>query len=124
MISLAACDLRRWAGPVPFADGGKVIMKYTHILAALMLLSVVAESAASDGASLGQDMEPEVVITPRDQGRVKEYRANGQLYMIEVIPTKGAPYYLIDNDGDGLLESRQNQLGSNFMIPRWSVLRW
>ncbi len=102
-------------------------MKYIHILAALMLLSataVAAEPAASGGASLDQAMEPEVVITPRDQGRVREYRNNGQLYMIEVIPTKGAPYYLIDSDGDGQLESRQNQLGPDFVIPSWSVLRW
>ena len=102
-------------------------MKYIHILAALMLLpatAVVAEPEVGGGASLDQAMEPEVVITPRDQGRVREYRSNGQLYMIEVIPTKGVPYYLIDNDGDGLLESRQNHLGSNFMIPRWPVLKW
>lgn len=103
------------------------MMKYIQILAALMLLSataVEAETVANEGASLGQAMEPEVVITPKEQGRVREYRSNGQLYMIEVIPTKGAHYYLIDSDGDGLLESRQNQLGSNFMIPKWSVLRW
>lgn len=89
-----------------------------------MLLSVMAESAASDSASLDQAMEPEVVITPRDQGRVKEYRANGQLYMIEIVPTKGVPYYLIDSNGDGMFESRYDGTGSGLPVPRWSIMRW
>ncbi len=103
------------------------MMKYIQIFVAMLLLSAFsaeAETGAGDGVSLSQAMEPEVVITPREQGRVREYRSNGRLYMIEVIPTKGAPYYLIDSDGDGLLERRQNELGSDFVIPRWSVLRW
>jgi len=104
-----------------------MIMKHTNILVALALLSaaaVVAEPEVSGGSSMDQAMEPEVVITPRDLGQVKEYRVNGQLYMIEIVPTKGAPYYLMDSDGDGLLESRYDGTGSGLPVPRWPVLRW
>lgn len=76
------------------------------------------------GTPLDQAMEPEVVITPRDQGRVKEYRVNGRLYMVEIVPDKGAPYYLIDTDGDGLLDNRQNHLEPDLAVPRWPLLRW
>lgn len=99
------------------------MMKYVQIFVAMMMLSAFSAKAET-GPSLDQAMEPEVVITPKEQGRVREYRNNGRLYMIEVIPTKGAPYYLIDSDGDGLLERRQNELGSDFMIPKWSILSW
>ncbi len=100
-------------------------MKYTQIFVAMLLLSVLsAKAETGSGSSLNQAMEPDIVITPREQGRVREYRSNGQLYMIKVIPSKGAPYYLIDSNGDGLLERRENELGADFMIPKWPVLRW
>lgn len=102
-------------------------MQTRYLLALWTLLSAPAllAQAPQEGASpLDQAMEPEVVITPTEQGRVKEYRVNGQLYMIEIVPTKGAPYYLIDTDGDGLLDNRQNHLEPELTIPRWPVLRW
>jgi hypothetical protein len=69
-------------------------------------------------------MEPEVTITKRDDAVVHEYRMNGQLYMIKVIPTHGYPYYLMDSDGDGSLESRYNQIDPALLVPRWMILRW
>ena len=101
-------------------------MAKKQLLAALTLFAVTSAMAQDEGQPppMDQAMEPEVVITPKEQGRVKEYRVNGQLYMIEIIPTKGAPYYLIDMDGDGSLESRQNHLEPGFVVPRWKVLRW
>jgi hypothetical protein len=69
-------------------------------------------------------MEPEVTITKRDDAVVHEYRMNGQLYMVKVIPVKGYPYYLMDSDGDGSLESRYNQIDPALMVPRWMIFRW
>ncbi len=75
---------------------------------------------ASDDASL----EPEVTIVPQGEGRVEEYRIKGQLYMIKVVPSKGLPYYLIDSDGDGRLETRRNDLDPDVVIPRWTLFEW
>jgi hypothetical protein len=69
-------------------------------------------------------MEPEVTITKRDDAVVHEYRINGQLYMVKIIPASGYPYYLMDADGDGLLESRYNQIDPALMVPRWMIFRW
>lgn len=69
-------------------------------------------------------IEPEVTITERDQGEVQEYRVGGQLYMVKIIPTVGQPYYLIDSDGDGLLEEAPNDLEPKTMLPRWVIFRW
>ncbi len=66
-----------------------------------------------------------VVIQPRlEEQRVEEYRLNGRLFMIKIIPKKGPPYYLIDSDGDGVMESRQDDLDPNMPVPSWVLLRW
>lgn len=71
-----------------------------------------------------QVQEEEVVITPRSNERVREYRMHGQLFMIEIIPTKGPRYYLLDTDGDGVLETRRYNVEPDVTIPRWVILRW
>ena len=69
-----------------------------------------------------EDLEPEVKIIKREDAIVHEYRSNGRLYMVKVVPTRGYPYYLYDADGDGSLESRQDRLEP--VIPRWVIHRW
>ena len=49
---------------------------------------------------------------------------NGQLYMIKVVPQVGFPYYLVDRDGDGELESRYNKLEPDILVPSWMIYRW
>ena len=65
-----------------------------------------------------------VTIKPPAQETISEFRINGQLYMIRITPTKGAPYYLVDSDGDGNLETRWNNLAPNILIPSWVLIRW
>lgn len=66
----------------------------------------------------------EVTIQGPDDQLINEFRINGQLYMIRVTPQKGAPYYLVDSDGDGDLETRWNELAPDLLIPSWVLLRW
>ena len=69
-------------------------------------------------------LEPKVTIHEDGRGVIEEYRLNGSLYMIKVTPFMGLPYYLIDTDGDGELESRRNELDPDVMIPAWMIFRW
>lgn len=62
--------------------------------------------------------QPEVTISRETGQTVEEYRANGKLYMIKVTPKHGAPYYLVDDRGDGKF-SRQEGLDSGLRVPRW-----
>ncbi len=71
-----------------------------------------------------EDMEPQVTIQQRGKERVEEYSINGQVYMVKVIPAKGVPYYLIDADGDGELESRRGELDPRLLVPSWTIFRW
>ncbi len=66
------------------------------------------------------DLEPPVTIIKQAEQTIEEYRANGKLYMIKIIPKIGAPYYLVDDRGDGKF-SRQEGLDSGVRPPRWTI---
>jgi len=76
-----------------------------------------AFDAAPDAAA---GDEPEVTIIKQTEQTVEEFRANGRLYMIKITPKVGAPYYLVDDRGDGKF-SRQESLDSGFRPPRWII---
>ncbi|MFN2309080.1 MAG: DUF2782 domain-containing protein [Gammaproteobacteria bacterium] len=71
-----------------------------------------------------EGIEPEVTIVRQRDRTIEEYRVNGQLYMIKVTPSKGYPYYLVDADGDGNLETRRNELDPRILLPSWVIFRW
>ena len=72
----------------------------------------------------GETIEPEINIIQKEDRLIEEYRVNGQLYMIKVTPVRGYPYYLMDTDGNGSLETKQHELDSGLLIPNWILLRW
>ena len=77
-----------------------------------------------EDAPRGESLEPEVTIIQRDKVTLHEYRLNGRLYAIKVIPRRGRPYFLVDGDGDGVMETRRNELAPDFLIPGWVLFRW
>ncbi|MEW6764433.1 MAG: DUF2782 domain-containing protein [Pseudomonadota bacterium] len=68
--------------------------------------------------------EPEVTIRQTGEQNVEEYRIKGRLYMVKITPKDAPPYYLIDNDGDGELETRHFGPLDSPAIPHWILLRW
>lgn len=71
-----------------------------------------------------EQLEPEVTIIQREDAEVEEYRVNGRLYMIKITPIAGKPYYLVDKNGDGLMESKISQLYEDFRVPQWVLFSW
>ena len=64
---------------------------------------------------------PDVVIVADDSKTVLEFRQNGQLRMIQVIPKRGKPYYLVPEDpthNDGDL-TRADKL-----LPSWVIVNF
>ena len=49
----------------------------------------------------GDSIEPDINIIQQEDRTIEEYRVNGQLYMIKVIPVVGPAYKLLDTAGDG-----------------------
>jgi hypothetical protein len=67
---------------------------------------------------------PEVTIRRVETGVIREFRLGGRLYMIEIAPSVGPSYFLVDTDGDGSLETRYSDLDPRIAIPAWVLLRW
>lgn len=82
------------------------------------------EAAIPPSIGVDEELQPEVSIIKRDDAEVHEYRMNGELYMIKIIPVVGPPYYLFDSNGDGDLDARRTELDPAFVVPSWMIFRW
>jgi len=67
--------------------------------------------------------EENITIIQKKNMRIEEHRVNGQLRYAKITPSKGPAYYMFDSDGDGLLDSRHNDL-DNPPIQQWILFRW
>jgi len=82
-------------------------------LVATPSMSVFAEDSASSG-------EPDIVIREEEDKTFYEYRVNGILKEIKVVPKNGPAYYLVPSDGDGWIREERSQL----LVPKWKLLEW
>ncbi len=67
--------------------------------------------------------QPEVKIIHREDRVVEEVSVNGRLRYVKITPRGGVPYYIVDTDGDGILDQQFNNL-DNPPINQWILLRW
>jgi len=67
--------------------------------------------------------EAKVTVIHKGETTIEEYRVRGQLRYAKITPKKGKPYYMFDSDGDGMLDSRHNDL-DNPPINQWILFRW
>ncbi len=72
----------------------------------------------------GEALEPDITIIRKGKKTIQEYRRGGRLYMIKVVPDIGPPYYFIDNDGDGKMDVRTNDLDNDSNINMWKIFEW
>ena len=105
------------------------------LLLALLSTSALAEEKPADAppppalpaedvySQVEEGLEPQITIKKRGREVVEEYRINGQLYMIKITPSKGLPYYLVDSDHDGSLETRRNSLNDPEVV-KWRIFTW
>ena len=109
-------------------------MKNSALISALVFATGVASAdepvdtapPTPPSAREQETIEPEVTIIQREDKTIEEYRVNGQLYMVKVTPKNAPPYFLVDRDGNGSLESRRtgSELEPDIMIPQWVLFRW
>ena len=80
----------------------------------ILFLALLSSQASADPANAGPDV---TIIAGKDEV-VYEFRQNGVLRMIRVVPNWGKPYYLVPQDptrGNGDLE----QAGA--LVPSWTL---
>lgn len=66
------------------------------------------------------NLEPEVTIVDKGETRFEEYRIQGKLYKVKVIPKIGSPYYLINETG-GDTWRRYDGQDNGLTVPRWVI---
>ncbi|WP_153110407.1 DUF2782 domain-containing protein [Propionivibrio limicola] len=70
---------------------------------------------------IDESVEPEVTIKRQDTDTIEEYRVNGRLYKIRIIPKNGVPYELVDQRGDGSFTILDGPGTSGLSIPMWVI---
>jgi hypothetical protein len=72
----------------------------------------------------GDEGTPQVTIrNTRDGDRYEEYRQNGAVYMVRVVPKHGIPYTLIDENRDGRLD--HSDISKNDVSPvYYTIYEW
>ncbi len=69
--------------------------------------------------------EPTVRIRTNDNGDVvEEYRQGGMVTMVKVTPTRGKPYYIMDNNGDGRLDRADAEAAGGVVPVSWVIATW
>ena len=66
------------------------------------------------------DEEPDIQIRPGKNETFYEYRVNGELVEIKVVPKIGPTYYLIPSQGGEFERSDSSRL----VFPTWKLLEW
>lgn len=74
-------------------------------------------------AAVDETLAPEVNIIQTEQNTVEEYRQGGRLYLVKVTPHRGPPYYFLDRDGDGFLET-SGWWQPETPVPMWRLFSW
>lgn len=65
--------------------------------------------------------EAQIVIRPGNGNEVfYEYRVNGELVEIKVVPEIGPEYYLVPAEGGGWIRESETEL----LVPSWVLFRW
>jgi hypothetical protein len=68
-------------------------------------------------------LEPQVTIRQQGEDTVEEFRINGQLYMIRVVPRNGIPFYLTAPPGEGTYPAPVSS-GPEVRPPLWVIFSW
>ena len=94
-----------------------VIRGLKLLLGLTIITPALAQAAPADTDVRG----PDVTIIEGEDRVVYEYRQNGELRMIRIVPSIGKPYYLVPRDetrGFGDLEK------ADMLVPRWTIIEF
>lgn len=92
-------------------------MTLRYIIAALAL-TLAAQGLASVPEDLRND---DIEIVEGKDRTIYEYRTNGVLMIIKVVPKVGRPYYMVPADGSPHYRSLDH---SKKLYPQWVIIEW
>ena len=65
--------------------------------------------------------QSDVEIVAGEDKTIYEYRVNGYLLMIKIVPKRGKPYYMVPGDGSPHYEGLDH---ANKLYPQWVIFEW
>ena len=90
----------------------------------VVTLSLGSVSASAEEIFLSpetRDAGPDIEIVIGEEKTIYEYRANGVLIAIKVVPKTGRPYYMVPADGSPHFESLDH---AKALYPQWVLFEW
>jgi len=91
-------------------------------VAILLALLAFGGAAAAGAATADESVRgPDVTIIAEEERTIYEFRQNGQLRMVRVVPEFGKPFYLVPRDptqGFGDLER------ADMLLPSWVIVEF
>lgn len=91
---------------------------YIILLALFVSTSFTIQQAFAEEAAL--PVEPEITIRHENNETFYEYRVNGILKEIKVVPKVGPEYYLVPGDGNAWIREDRSQV----LVPSWILFKW
>ncbi len=99
---------------VPNQVGGLVgVFLFLYLL--LPATNSIAQSSTDDFN------DDDIEIVEGEQRTIYEYRNNGILMMIKIVPKVGRPYYMVPADGSAHYQSLDHK---KKLYPQWVILEW
>lgn len=89
------------------------MIRFMQSLALLLALLVGAMTVSAQAQTAP---EPDITTQQQADRTIEEYRINGRLYAIRIIPPSGKAYFLYDNEGDG---NFQRVDAEHVPVPDW-----
>ena len=100
-------------------------MRHHTLIRAILSIAIVALGlgwllfARAEAFEVAEDSI--TIVDQSELGQVFEYRQNGVLIMIKVIPDQGRPYYMVPADGS---PHYQDLSEVKHLYPNWVLLEW
>ena len=90
--------------------------------AALLALVLLGAAPAARAASAEESLRgPDVTIIAEEERTIYEFRQNGQLRMVRVVPEFGKPYYLVPRDPT---QSFGDLERADMLLPSWVIVEF
>ncbi len=78
-------------------------------------------SPTASGASRDDFGDDDIQIIEGEDRTIYEYRNNGVLLMIKIVPKKGRAYYMVPADGSAHYQSLDHK---KKLYPQWVIIEW
>lgn len=94
------------------------LIQFCAILIGFLLVVHAQTGFPQESANIDED---NIEIVSGEQRTIYEYRQNGHLVAIKVVPKKGPPYYMVPAVDAGLPRDLEN---AHDLYPQWVIVEW